>query len=889
MQKRLFLSVAFIAIAHPAYAQQSAEEATAVSDDENVRYEIIVTGIRQSLDAGISVKRESLQIVDSIVAEDIGKLPDINVAESLQRVSGVQIKRSLGEGTQVSIRGLTQNLTLVNGRDVIDASGRGGSGLDSLNTGSYGLLAQLPSEIIQRLDVTKLSAASDIEGALSGTVNIITARPLAGKDDVYAFSVEGLYNDRADKFGVRASALLSHHFTDNFGALINLSYSKRNIRDESSFSLSGYQPLGAAFDTGATANTLGPGGTAISRNPDGTGAPGFYLADIRLTEIEDVRERFGVNATVQWEIDADSEMAFDLLYSRQNIDRDRNWFAANLSGNGNVYRSLTFSPSETVIAGTLNTNLQTNTESYENKGTTLAAGLNGKTKIDRFELSADIGYSRSKQDAIQHFLRLNSRIPYLVAFDFRNVDVPSFTPPAGLDLTNPLLFNFTNYFDNENINSSESKSARIDGIWEIDTSFLRSFKFGGRYSELDVSIDTLQSQLGGAVPAETVPDSYRIGLLNILNGASGYVPQPVLLPVLFGGGKELSCEVRGSRCTPYIFQPLSSYDTVEKTMAAYAQFDFDTDLGGVGVRGNAGIRYVHTNFRAIGSRTSASSTATILPVDVRKTSEDFLPSISVRADITDDLVIRAGFAEVLARPNSGDQNPGLTLTITPPFTASAGNAELEPFRGKQYDLSAEYYFAPSSILSVGLFKKDLKSFIVRAASNEVFDGVTYLVNRPRNGANASLKGFEVIFQNNFTFLPAPLDGLGVLVNYSYITSKTRDLNSRTGQPLPLTGLSKHNVNLVGYYEKGPIGLRVAYNWRDKFLDSIGSGGAGVFFDSVDDLSITARLKVTEAIGIDAQLSNALDSRVRKFGGVEDATALFGLNGRTFSLAIRGKF
>lgn len=851
--------------------------------------EIIVTGIRMSLDAAIAVKRDSVQFVDSIVADDIGKLPDVNVAESLQRVSGVQIKRSLGEGTQVSIRGLTQNITLVNGREIMDAGGRGASGSDSLGTGSYGLLAQLPSEIIQRLDVTKLSSASDIEGALSGTVNIITARPLASSDNLLAFSVEGVYNDRADKMGIRTSALVSHHFTDNFGALVNVSYSKRYIRDESSFGLAGYQPLSAAFDTGATANTLGPGGTALPHNPDGQGDPGYYLADIRQTQIDDQRERFGINTTLQWQLGDDSELALDMLYSRQNIDRLRDWYSTTMSGNGNAYTAATFSPSETLISGTVSTKLQANTEVFTNKGSTLAAGINGKTRVGNIVITGDVGYSRSKQKSFQHFLRATTNSAYPISFNFADVDALSFTQPAGLDLTDPSLYSFTNYFDNRWKNTSEVKSARLDGILEINNAFIKALRVGGRYSDLTVKSKAYMSQLGGATPTSLATDSYRSGLLNILSGASGYKPYPVLLPVLFGGGRDYACEVRTTPCTPYVFTPLSSYDTIEKTYAGYAQLDFDTDLGGVKLQGNGGMRYVKTHFEAIGSRTAASSATTILPVDVHKRYSDWLPSFTMRASLTDNLLLRFGYAKVIARPNSGDQTPGLGLTISAPYTGSAGNPELDPFRATQYDISAEWYFARSSLVSVGLFKKDLKNFIVRTTQSETYDGLTYLITRPRNGRDASIKGAEFMLQNTFTFLPNPFDGLGVMVNYSYIDSKTKDINSRTGSALPLTGLSKNNVNVVGFYEKGPIGIRVAYNWRDKFLDAIGSGGAGIFFDSSEDLSISGRLQLNEHISVDAQLSNALDSRVRKYAGVKDSTLLYGLNGRTFMLAVRGKF
>jgi TonB-dependent receptor len=850
---------------------------------------VIVTGTRQGLQKAIQVKRVSTQFVDSVIAEDIGKLPDVNVAESLQRISGVQIKRSLGEGTQVSIRGLNQNITLVNGHDVVDAAGRGGSGLDTLGTGSYGLLAQLPSEIIQRLDVTKLAAASDIEGALSGTVNIVTAKPLDSKSELRAFSVEGLYNDRSEKSGGRASVLLSKRFSDQLGALVNISYSDRNIRDESIFSFAGYQPLSAAFDTGATANTLGAGGTTLSRNPNGQGTPGFYLTDIRNTQIDDSRQRLGFNGSLQWRPSANAEYYADVLYSKQDIQRDRYWTAVNLSTVGTDYTSIVFSPTETVLAGTLNTSYQGNTELYTNEGTTLSGSIGGRWNFSNVTATGDVSVSNSKQDQYQTFLRLTTKAKYLTSFDFRNVDVPKFEVSSALDTTNPALFNFTNYFDNRDVAESSQSAARFDVVWALDSGFLSDVKAGVRVSELKVDIDKYVNQASGPVSADTVPDSFRIGRLNILDGASGYTPRSTLLPVLFGGGKKLACEVKGTTCVPRNYAPLASYKTEEKVTAVYFQGNIDTQVSNIPVKGNFGVRYVETDFNAQGSRTSPTSAVAILPVNVDKKYEDVLPSLSLKAELTDKLLVRFGAAKVIARPNSSDQNPGLALQNVAPFIATAGNAELDPFRASQMDLSLEYYFQPASLVSIGVFSKDLKSFIVRSATSEVYDGITYIVTRPRNGADAKVKGVELVYQDNFEFLPSPFDGLGVVANVSLIDSETRDINQRTGEALPLTGLSKTNLNVVLFWEKGDYGVRLAYNWRDKYLDSIGSGGDGVFFDTSEDLSLSARWQITPIFSVDAQVSNLLDSRVRKYGGVEDATALYALNGRTLSLAFRGKF
>jgi len=881
---RLPLSVIALASSHTlASAQAQAQESPPATPSQSEEV-IIVVGTRAGLEKSISVKRSSSQIIDSIVAEDIGKLPDVNIAESLQRVSGVQVQRSLGEGSQVSIRGLRQNITLINGREIVDAGGRGGSGIDSLGTGTYGLYAQLPSEIIQRLEVSKLPAASDLEGSLSGIVNILTARPLASSSNVRAFSAEGIYNDLGGNSGFRGSVLVSQRITDNFGALINVSYSDRAIRDESVFSLIGLAPLTSAFDTGATANNLGPGGTPLSRNPDGTGAPGYYIADIRNTVIDDNRERLGVNATLQWEAGALGGYTFDILYSSQKINRYRDWFSVPFSTTGNLYKAAKFSPSETLISGIINANFQGNNEIYENEGTTLATGLDGAWRFGKLELTADLSYSKSEQVDFQQFARLSSK--QRIDFPFTlETTVPSFSVPASAKLTDPTQFNFTNFFDNIVSSEAELKSARVDGEYSIDGSFLQSLRLGARFSQVNVVRVRDASQNTAAVSAETVPSAYRVTTIDILKGVGGYNAFPGLVPVIRSGDRTLACQIRGVSCTP-LNEPLASYTTQEDSTAAYIQADFATTLGGFDLSGNIGARYVVTDFRASGSRLTGTQVA---PIEFDKTYEDFLPSLALKAAITENFLLRFGAAKVIARPNSSDQTPGLQLNTFPPRQGSAGNPGLNPFESTQYDVSAEYYFRPGSLFSVGLFKKDLSSFIVRTSSDEVYDGITFNVRRPRNGADATIDGLELLFQMPFDFLPAPFDGFGTVNTYSLIESETEDVNSRTGEALPITGLSKHNVNLTLYWEKGDISLRAAYNWRDQYLDSIGTGGEGVFFDAGSNFSLSARWQFSKNLSVDVQGNNLFDSEVRKYAGVEESTSLYALNGRTITLALRGKF
>ena len=220
----------------PAPAAQAADPAPEPQDDGA----IIVTGIRQSLGAARDIKRNAVQFVDAIVSDDIGKLPDRNVAESLSRVSGIQVDRGIAEGTNVSVRGLRQNVYLFNGREIVDATGRGGVGLDQLGSSTYGILSLVPSELISRLEVTKLAGANDIAGALGGIIDINTRKPLDGPSSIAA-RAGGSYDSLTKKPSYEMFGLVSQKFAgDTLGVLVSASYGRRKLSQQGLDTFSGY-------------------------------------------------------------------------------------------------------------------------------------------------------------------------------------------------------------------------------------------------------------------------------------------------------------------------------------------------------------------------------------------------------------------------------------------------------------------------------------------------------------------------------------------------------------------------------------------------------------------------------------------------------------------------
>lgn len=864
----------------PAVAQTdptSADTAASAPEETTEVGAIVVTGIRQSLQAGLDTKRQSATFVDSIVAADIGKLPDLSIADSLQRVSGVQIRRALGTGSSVSIRGLRQNRTEVNGRTLISPYGRGPGPLADAD---YTALSLYPSEIISRLEVTKLLTADQPEGSLGGTVNIVTRRPLDSSKSLYAASVEGSHSDLTKREGFRASALVSHNFADNrLGVLVNVAYSDQPVQEDSFNSFAGWLPLAAAAAVPPAASTS---------DPNGDGIQGIYIADLRFQRLADRRKRFSVNGVVQYAPTDELILTLDTLYTKGTSKRDRSWFAAALSSDSTRYTNPVFSANEALIAGTITTPFQGNDEfndqtDYGFNGALIAAYESGP-----FKLSGEFNYSEAELDYTQTYVRTQSIASYPIGFDFRGT-VPTLTLPTGIDILDPALIRYSNFFDNRFPSRSTEVAGRVDGRYDLDGGFFDAVQIGARYARLSTFRDTFQTQLTSNVTLPSRSSSlYEIANFpGLLGGAAPFAEQ-YIVGNPFGTGEPFACLAINPPCTPENFNPIASFTIRETTKAAYARVDYATTLGDIGMSGNFGLRYARTERLVTGAITTLT---TPLPVTSTPSYSDWLPSFVAKFDVSDTIVVRAGAAKVVGSPDTQNMTPGLTVNrIVSPATATGGNPSLQPFRADQYDLSAEWYFRPGAAITAGLFYKKISSFLSNQTAFETLPGDTAqsLVTRTANGTGGSLKGVELLVQLPFYFLPAPLDGFGVLANYSYIDSKTPFRNRRTNAELPLEGLSKHNLNLIGYYERGGFGIRGAYNYRSEFLDGITAGGEGTFFEPYDTVDASVRYDFG-MFQISAEAANLTNAKQIRYTGTQEAIALYAEQGRRYSIGASVRF
>ena len=348
---------------------------------------------------------------------------------------------------------------------------------------------------------------------------------------------------------------------------------------------------------------------------------------------------------------------------------------------------------------------------------------------------------------------------------------------------------------------------------------------------------------------------------------------------------------------PQVFT--NSFVIQESTVAGYVQLDIDANLGGIDARGNIGTRVLSTDQTSNGFNLVAGS-----PVAV-SLDNDYtvaLPSANIVLSPSDNIILRLATSRSLTRATLTQLQPGGSVAPTG-RTARLGNPGLNPFTADQLDVSLEYYFAPESLVAFTYFYKDVDGFIANVTVDRMINAGTlidddgndvsnaiFAVSQPVNGDSASVKGFEVSFQTPFTFLPEPLDGMGLFANYTYVDSQF-EINFE-GQTVStrLPGQSKSSYNVIGYFEKGRLSTRLAYSWRDEYLDQFRPRDTerSNFIDAFGQFDLNIQYEVTDTITLTLDALNLLEEEQFRYGESRDRNVRFSETGRFLLLGIRGK-
>ena len=886
------LKAAASLVALAASAPVLAQAAPGVDTAEAAPEDIIVTGFRESIRAALETKRESTMIVDSISAEDIGKFPDRNVAEALQRVPGVVINREFGEGERVSLRGTAPNLTLtqVNGHAIATADW---FVLEQLNaTRSFNYLT-LPADIISQVNVYKSPQADVNEGGIGGTIDVRTRKPLDLAPLTLSASLEGVYSDKSGKFDPQMSATVSwKNEAETIGVLVGGVYQKRRIRRD------GIEVLGYMDATTTTGQKVQ--------------APSLIGSALFVQE----RERYGGNATLQLRPSDTLDINISGLYLRFNANNfNQNylaWTSQALGGGGTLSNA-------TVVDGTA---VSGRVDSVAGGRAVVFDAIDRQALSDTWSADYDMTWRPTDKDTVHLQFGHTKARGDTVNQPFYEGGAPGgFTydltgkaPQVsfiGVDPNNPadLPFDFGSL--HEITNDDKETYFFFDYERDFSNGWLKSVKVGAKYSSHTRDTAFMATTWGGFfMPLSsqgcdggpcTSPDFFAGNLTpsNFLKG----VAAPGSLQSFWQVDRKKLQDIYYSQpesVRQRVLNPPENFSINEKVMGGYAM----ANLGGDGQRwrGNVGVRVVITDQTSSGNLLGVTGEGVVTdnpfgvytPTRTSRSYTDWLPSLNFSFDVRDDLVVRAAAGRTMARPDYTDVVPRVSLNPGT-LTGNGGNPLVDPFRADGVDLSLEWYPNKDAIVAVALYYKDIKSYVVNTTVQQVYPIQTATPNPSRctqipgdnlynclfdvnvrsNGGGGSNKGAE--FQ-----VSTPIwAGFGFTGNYTY-----SDAKSDEGAPIP--GNSKHSLNVTGWYENGPFQARLSYNYRSDFFINI-DRGSELNQGDTDSLDASISFDINENFAVMADAVNLTNSKITQFSGTTDRPRAIYDNGRQFSFGVRAKF
>ncbi|WP_394388528.1 TonB-dependent receptor [Shewanella woodyi] len=887
------VSLACISVISGLSGQALAADDAQKKNSKKEEMEVIeVRGIKSSLKKALNDKRYANQVADMISAEDIGKLPDENVADALQRVTGVTVTRDSGEGALVSVRGVDPGLTnvTVNGQSQASASGEG-------REFSFDTIA---SEHLSALQVIKSPTADMEEGGIGATVNLVTRRALDFKDNKAKLSAFADYSDLTGKTEPRLSGMISRKNEDEtFGFLLSANHSVRTLKEEA---LRGW---GWREHNVAEKDGLVDGAEV--------GDEFSYLNRLRHQSGTKERTRTGATASFQLLPSDDSELYLDVLYSQLNQIRDETYLETRFPFGkkaGQVILdgsdSAVINENGTLVAGQIDGAQVFNSAWYNEETTeTITATLGGSYMLnDNWELSSEIGHShierntdnniRSTVEADQRFdldYSLNGQFPIINYFEDKKKEAIGPDSVALNPGDSELYQNKPANLRVQLFNIENTKSTfKFDVKGELDSEFLSSVKFGAMFKDQNktrIKNEAVVKKFAGRSLNEFFNDSVSelYAGSDAEQSSLGWSKTDLfaLRDAAVEGGEDL---------TP---KPVAdfAYDVTEKTQAAYVRFDYATQVfGDMPLRGNFGARYVQTDVESKGMSLGADEKTLIVDRSVENDYSDLLPSVNFALGLSDDLVLRGAVAKVMSRPALSDLSAHRAISeVDGVIKIRGGNPELDPYRATAYDLSLEWYFDEASLFSVAGFYKDVDSFIFDTRVDSVNDdGQDVELITPVNGAGAKVKGYEIAFQHMFDYLPGLLNGFGVNLNYTYQDSDADFSQEGVSNSFGMPGLSKNSYNAVVFYEKDSFSTRLAYNYRGKYLlDPDGRQDDVVFGDAYGQLDYSISYDILKNLTVSFNAINLTEAEQRQYSEFDERLYENYVYGRRFHLGLSYRF
>lgn len=916
----LALSIALALQAGAAAAQDAGAAATELDT-------VTVTGYRASVEKALDIKRGEAGMVDAVVAEDIGKFPDSNLAESLQRIPGVVITRDGGEGRQITVRGLGPDFTRVriNGMEALSTVGSsdGQGGTNRSRGFDFNVFA---SDLFSQLIARKTASADVEEGSLGATVDLRTARPFDYDGFTLVTNVQTAYNDASQAAMPRFAGLIANSWADGkVGALLSVAYSERETVEEGTGTV-----RWANARANTPTNTANPKGVGFAGCAEGTAPfPGVCSDQVytprfpRYTLMEHDQKRLGVTGSLQFKPSDRTTFSLDMLYSKIDAQRDEKYIEANgLSKTGAdgkaqiVVRDGVIENGALVYAKMDNVDIRAENRHDEWSTDFYQVSLDGEHRLtDSFTLSGRVGTSRSKHDnPVQATIMMDKLDVLGYSYDYRgNANKPVFN--YGVSPTDPNGWTLSTIRLRQNYVTNEFHNGELDFSWVIGPSFTLSGGVQGK----NYSFDSMERRRVGnetAVPNfstgnKIVPaDMTELASLGGLAGSPGtwVVPNFGAIANMFG-------VLNGEGIYALVDYPASMRGVEEQDRSGWLMGKFSTEIGSIPVYGNLGVRHVRTK-----QTSSGIATASGKPVAATVTREynDTLPSLNVVAELTPDFLLRFAAAKVMSRPGLGSLTPGVTVNVSGSArTVSGGNPMLDPVRAKSYDLGLEWYFDEGAMLGATVFYKDIGSYIQNTRETRVYadsglpaslldnlnaspsDEFTFTV--PVNTPGGKLQGVELNYVQPFTFLPGKWSNLGTQLNYTYVDSDIQYLLSSgaTAQKAAMTGQSKNSWNATLFYEGERFSGRVSATNRNDYLIQVPGTEAGFNSDAngvhgqsgttIVDASIHYR--ISDQLELSLEGAN-LTNEAQESWVANPSVSLpleYSQTGRTYTLGLRYRF
>lgn len=864
--------------------------------DEDAVEIIEVRGIRDSLNESIAKKKEAIVISDGIAAEDLGKFPDQNVAESLQRITGISIDRSAGEGQFVSARGFGPefNTVLVNGRQIATE-----------NEGREFSFDILATELIRSAEVYKTPDAKIQDGGIGATINITTARPFDMKGMQVAGSAKSIYSELSGDNSPQMAGLFSNTYNnDTLGVLLSFAHTE-NYTQTNMVDTRGYRP-GVTFTT-AAGDTFE--NAFVPQNFD------------QIVDLQE-RTRSTGSAVLQLAPNNDIVVTVDTFYSRFQADSDAHslghWFTDSQFNDAQV------DANNTVTFIDHNNNGATDfiRRSFGRDVEVAAYGLNLVWDINTnftatFDLSGSSAEDMSGGDINFNVIGFNN--PY--SFDNTKGGIPLISF-AGQNSKFDTGLGRAHYVERNGWDRKDEISEFKSTLeWNADKGNLSKVTTVLYYQNREKNNQRLFSDPASNCLycgyATDVPDALlqpfnaRKFFSGVPNNWLTYDPEAYFAYLESDAGKSASPDPAAAAAVidannGYLatVQP-DRFVVEEEVFSANFNFLFEGLMGDLPWALNAGFRYSQTDAVLSGEQQTLLDLEVIpedetmlravfaddgQPITADSDYSEFLPDVNFRLDIAEDMIIRAAFSKTLTRPTMGDLAPRTSINTTRPnnLEASGGNAQLRPFVSTNFDLSYEWYYGDASYFAAATFRKEVDDFITSIVAEETFnlDSGDYVfdVRRPRNGDTATVNGLELAWTHTLT------SGFGLAVNATFVDSDAElDLDNIT-ESFALEGLGD-SQNIVAFYD-GEVGqVRVAYNNRDSFMQTLsnGTGGDPIFVDDYGQWDISGSYDIDNVWSVFFEGVNVTGETITKYGRFQNQILRVEDTGARWAIGVRGSF